>query len=414
LERKGITEQHILYEGSLSRPVIRGETAMDGQRAAEEISLICLTASISPGGRERLVEILAGSVDWEYLRELTNFHGIIPLVTHNLIASGLSSQVPQSYVNQLKHYHDRTIYRNMILTSELAKVLYAFGQRGIETVCLKGMALAEVLYGDPCLRTVGDIDILVRPGDISKAASLLADLGYKQIVPKQARDHPFHDEPYCKEVGFPLFLELHWALDDDKLAAFPQQDIWCRAQPLKFQGASTLMLSPEDNLLFMANHLPKHDFHVLKFLGDVVELLKKYEESLDWDYITVSARSWQIGPAVYYVLRRAKELTGAPVPDYSLGALRPSAWRWWLLNLLEDQESLASPIRGQRLRSETAALARSLMMKGPREMLKALSWQRGINKRWTWLRTAFWIVPVFVAALARYGARSVAKRRLTT
>jgi hypothetical protein len=164
-----------------------------------------------------------------------------------------------------------------------------------------------------------------------------------------------------------------------------------------------------NNLLFMANHLSKNDFHLLKLLGDIAELLKKYEASLDWDYITKSAHSWQLGPGVYYALRRARDLLGAPVPVAPLETLSPRTWRCWLLDLLVSQETFVSPIRWNRLRSETSALARSLTVSGPRRMLAALSRQRDPARENAWLWIAFWILPVFAAALVRYGEKLAAR-----
>jgi hypothetical protein len=340
-------------------------------------------------------------VDWRYLLDLAAFHGIIPFVIHNLDVNGFSSQIPQPYLNELKQIYHGTVYRNLILSSELAKILSIFSQHGIETICLKGAPLAESLYRNPILRHVGDMDILVHPEDISKAVALLAEQGYKQAVPQQGKSHPFHGEPYLKKASFPLAVELHWGLDDSKLVDFPKQEIWCRAQPLQFEGVSTLVLSPEDNLLFLANHLSKHNFQLLKLVGDITELLKKYEQSLDWDYIMSSTRSWKMEPAVYCALQRAGELLGAPVPAHPLEAIRPSAWRRRLLDFLVSKKTFVSPIKGNKLRSETSALARSLMMKGPREMLTVLSNHRGSRTGKAWLRTAFWIMVVFAAGIVR-------------
>jgi hypothetical protein len=405
-------EQLVSPSYAPSQKGYRERAGRAGQRLAEEILLLCTTANISPRARTRLSQIITKSVDWEYFLNLAVFHGITPLVNHQLVTNGFSPQVPQPYRDQLQHGYNSMVYRNLTLSRELANVLSTFSPQGIETICLKGTVLAEALYGNPALRMVADMDILVHPGDISKAGSLLAKLGYEQTMPDRPRNHPFHEEPYCKKASFPILLELHWDLDNRELVAFPEQEIWHRARQLQLEGVSTRVLSPEDNLLFMANHLPKHDFHLLKFLADVAELLRKHEQSLDWDYITGSARSWGIEPAVYYALRRAKELIGAPVPASSLEEMKPRTWRWWLLDFLVSQEVFVSPIRESRLRSETIALAHSLMMTRPRQMLAVLSSQRGGDKKGTWLRASFWIAWVFISGLGRYCARVVAKRRL--
>jgi hypothetical protein len=393
------------HKQTLTQPLEQKNSSLSGQQPAREILLLCVTANISPSQKERLSQILAGAVDWKYLLDLAEFHGVAPLIAHNLVANGLSSQVPQPYLERLSQIYNGTLYRNVILSNEVTKVLSVFSQHGIAAIILKGIILAEQLYGNPGLRTVADMDILVQPEEVSLAGSLLLEMGYQQPVPKQAWNHPFHEAPYYKQGQFPFFIELHWDLDNSKLVAIPKEEIWRRAQFLQLQGGSTMVLSAEDNLLFLANHLFKHHTHLLKFLGDIAELLKKYDGVLDWDYIIESARSWQIEAAVHYSLKRAKDLLEAPVPVSPVRALKPSIWRRWVLDFLVSQETFVSPIRSDKLRIETSALVHSLMRKHTRQMLAVLARHRGSEKRAKWLRTAIWIMLVFGAALGRNTAR---------
>lgn len=381
---------------------------VDGHRAAEEILLLCTTAIISPETKTCLAQIISKPVDWKYFIELVTFHGTMPLIAHNLVNYDFSSQIPQPYVKQMKNGYNGTVYRNVVLSHELSNILSAFNQHAIETIPLKGTILAETLYGNPCMRSVVDIDILVHHADIPLAGTVLGRLGYKQPISES--DHPFHGAPYRKNGSFPIILDLHWALDDSRLVAFTEDELWHRTVQTQFHGVPCLVLSPEDNLLFLANHLSKNEIHLLKFLGDIAELLKKYEGTLDWDYIIKAARSWQIEVAVYYGLRRVRELLGAPVPVYSLEKLRPRVWRWWMLNFLINQETFVSPIRWNRLRSETSALIRSLMVKGPRRSMTVLARNRGPGKKGMWPRTAFWVVVALGASLLRQATRFLTRQ----
>ncbi|OGO22532.1 MAG: hypothetical protein A2144_02235 [Chloroflexi bacterium RBG_16_50_9] len=378
-----------------------------GRKSAREVLLLCTTACLSPRVKERLGQILANPLDWKYFVELAAYQGVIPLVNHNLSVADFSSHIPQPCGNQLKQAYKYTVYRNVILTSELAHVVTALRSEGIETICLKGTALAEVIYGNACLRPVTDMDILIHPEDKARAGSIVAGLGYKRVAGKD-NHHPFHEE-YHKEAAFTLFLELHWNLDNKQLVAFPEEQLWSRAQPLELSGTACWMLSPEDNLMFLANHLHKHNSHQLKLLCDIAELLKKYEGKLDWDYITISAQSWQIKPAAYLALKRAQELLGAPVPAGPHVRLRPSFWRRFLLELFTGQESFISQSAETKLSSETSALAHGLMMKGSHEMTTVLTRYRGPWKRVRWLRTVFWTTVVVAAGLGRCLTRIAAK-----
>jgi len=348
-------------------------------------------------------------MDWEYLLDLASFHGITPLLTHNLVTDDFSSKVPQLYLSKLTQAYHNVMHRNLILSNELAKIITAFNEHSIETICLKGIPLVVCLYGNPFLRYVGDIDILVHPEDISKATALLTNLGYQQEVTQQKNAHSFHEGVFWKKASIHLIVELHYHLDDVNLVPFTEQEIWRRAQPLQFEGAPTLVLSPEDNSLFLANHLFKHDSNLLRFLVDIAELLKKHKESLDWDYIGSSARAWQMTPAAYYALRRIRELTDTPVPDSVFEAMKPGVCRRWLIDYLASRETFVTPIRDIRLRTWTALIVRSLMMKDIRKMLRVLSGQVATGKMSRVLRLLFWILPVAIAALSRNCVRLVSR-----
>jgi hypothetical protein len=381
-------------------PAGQGKPSLCGKRAAREILLLCTTANISAERKERISQLLAGTIDWAYLLELVEFHGVAPLIAHHLITNGFASQVPQRYLERLNQIYNGTLYRNMLLSDELIKVLSIFSRHKIPVITLKGTALAEQLYGNLGLRHVIDIDILVKPEELSPASSLLLEAGYKQLDTQLEWDHYFH-KVYEKQMQFPFFIELHWNLDDDKLVAVSQQEIWHRAQQLQIQGGTTMVLSPEDTLLFLANHLAKQSTQLLRCVCDIAELLKKYEHILDWEYIIRSARSWGVETGVYYSLKRSSELLGAAVPEYAMKALKPKAWRRRLLDFLINRDAFTSTTRQTKLSNETYRLVRSLMMKHTRQTLAVLARYRSHDKRVATLRTVIWIILVIGAALGR-------------
>jgi hypothetical protein len=399
-------QYNILNSQTQNRPAEQDRSSPSGRRAAREILLLLATASLSPSRKKRISQLLTGNVEWRYLLELAEFHNITPLIAHNLTANGLASNVPQLYIERLSQIYNATLYRNVILSHELRKILSTLSQNGITAIVLKGTILSEQLYGNPGLRTMADIDILVKPKELSLAGSLLVEMGYKQLVTQQEQGHPFH-EVYSKQTQFPFFIELHWNLDDEKLVSVPGQIIWHRAQRLQIQEGSTMVLSPEDNFLFLSNHLSKQDGQLLRSLCDITELLKRYEIALDWDYIIKSAYSWGIEIGAYHSLRKSKELLGAPVPASTIRSLKPKLWRRWALEFLLSREAFVSPIRCNKLRSETLILVRSLMMKCAYRTALVLAEYRGRGKKGVWLKTEFWIVLVFGAALMRNITRVV-------
>ena len=368
------------------------------RQTTNELLLLCTTATLSTERKERISNKLTGKIDWDYLLKLVTFHGVAPLIAFNLSTEGLASQVPQLYLNQLRQIYNNTIYKNVLLSNELAKILSTFRQHGVDAIALKGTILAEQLYGNPALRTVVDMDILVRSEQLSIANSLLLDMSYEKVILTNAMNHPFHNE-YCKNAKLPFFIELHWNLDDQKLVAIPQQEIWQRAQMSQIQKVDTLLLSPEDTLLLLCNNFSKPSDLLLKSLCDITTLIEKSSNILDWNYIADSSRSWGINISTYYSLYRSKELLRASVPEYVLEALKPGKWRCRLLNLLVNKEAFISTSKLNKLTIETYNLYRGLSMNHLHQTASILSNYRGSNGIWGKLRTVFWTILVFSTAL---------------
>ena len=402
-----------LYEETLTKRSGQGGSSVAGKRAAREMLLLCATSRMEHATREQIARLLRGPMDWEYLRDLSGFHDVAPLVAHYLSANGFSGRVPKPWLGWLTDVHNHTLYRNLILSAEVPRVLSHFDENGIEAIPLKGSVLAATIYDHPALRSMADIDVLVRERDVSRARACLAEIGYETTALEKLLAHSFHGTPFLKSQGFPVVLEVHWGLVDGRLATLPYEQIWDRAVPLQLGGVATETLSPEDNLLFLSYHLTKHDSGLLKFLCDIAEFIKWYGETLDWNYIRDGALSWEVEFAVYFSLKRAQEVLGAPVPAWVLEDLRPGATRRWLLGLLAGRDMFVSPMRGEKMRSETLALARALTMKRFRRPMMVLAEHRGSGKSGTWVRTAGWAALVIAYAFGRrlVGDRTIPKTR---
>jgi exopolysaccharide biosynthesis WecB/TagA/CpsF family protein len=59
----------------------------------------------------------------------------------------------------------------------------ALGARRIEWIPLKGLLFGRTLYGSPDVRTMNDLDFLVRPEKLDAASAVLEDLGYTRSIP---------------------------------------------------------------------------------------------------------------------------------------------------------------------------------------------------------------------------------------
>ncbi|HWS14839.1 MAG TPA: nucleotidyltransferase family protein, partial [Candidatus Methylomirabilis sp.] len=144
--------------------------------------------------------------DWEDLLRTSARHGVAPLLYHRLTNFHRSTPVPPEVIRQLRNSYLQNAGRNMRLYHEQAKVLGRLRQDGIPVIALKGLHLAEAVYGNIALRPMGDADLLVKPTDLSRVQDLLVEHGYTA-----SKEDTFcaqeHLPPYRK-AGSPS-IEIH-------------------------------------------------------------------------------------------------------------------------------------------------------------------------------------------------------------
>ncbi|OAD23097.1 hypothetical protein THIOM_001076 [Candidatus Thiomargarita nelsonii] len=226
----------------------------------------------------------------------------------------------------------RTTYLNVAgkntrLYYELAKVLKVLQNEEIPVILLKGAHLAEVVYESIALRTMCDVDILVRKTDLLKAEKKLLEMGYSssrveeiEVVCAKCQ----HLSPLAKQGVAPV--EIHWTIESPTSPFTIDVDgLWKRAQPATIAGVKVLALSPEDLLLHLCLHSAYHHFFEqgLRSLCDILETIRYYRNQIDWTLVEHRASQWNAKNPVYLTLRLARELLAAEVPDELLNALKP-------------------------------------------------------------------------------------------
>jgi hypothetical protein len=128
---------------------------------------------------------------------------------------------------RLLHEHlDHARRRWAQLERELADVLTAFSERGIEATVLKGACGAQRWFAEPALRPMADVDVLVSHDEQSRSAHALRELGYDEQVEGRSV-HPPRTEwrrrgsPVLPRslmlvhADDPVAIDLHASLDID-------------------------------------------------------------------------------------------------------------------------------------------------------------------------------------------------------
>ena len=248
--------------------------------------------------------------------------------------------------------------RNTLLYQELGLVLQALQHENIPVIVLKGAHLAALVYRHIALRPMSDLDLLVHPSDLERAAAKLRDLNYS--------GPPGGDVPtlWKGECHLPRLhkapgtaLELHWTpLSPARLPAIANDGWWQRSRPATIAGAPTRVLSPEDLLLHVCLHNACHPvcgpFGLgLRPLCDIAAIIRRYRETLSWPEVQARAVEWRTERFVYLALWLARELLGVAVPQSIMEGLCPRdfAERWAVVAIKQVLEAPEALSRGADL-----------------------------------------------------------------
>ena len=272
---------------------------------------------------------LAGEHDHRSLVEIARAEGVAPLLYSVVREQGL---VPPSAEQALRAAYYASAARSLLLFHELGSILHGLATAGLAVLLLKGAALAQAIYGNPALRPMGDLDLLVRREDVPTAVAAMAALGYTRVRAEpwaNATTATENELLLCKPGRSTAPLELHWSLLDSPYyqQKLDMQWFWQTALPIQVEGTSALMLGPEAQVLHLCAHLVLHhsngDELRLLWLHDLAEVVACYRERMDWELLLDRAQRYDLLLPLQQVLAR---LAGTewctPIPGAVLAQLQ--------------------------------------------------------------------------------------------
>jgi hypothetical protein len=275
-------------------------------------------------------------------RQLRRLQGIDPALQINHTAA----QVLQA----LEFYHAA---RNAIALAELDTVLDAAREASLPVLPRKGGHLARLVYREPGLRPMEDLDLLVAPDHIDPFVAVLERLGCQQgqvcgdrVLPLGRREQIFwrlygSDLPrFIKTIGNGAAGPLRFVGIDVNIALvlpgkgqeIPVAEVLDRAVTNVVNGRQSRYLAPEDTVLDLCTHIYKNST-ALRFMHetkhrrlikyvDVREYLSSHAEVFSWDVLLDRAIGYGVTDPVYFALAHLNLLFPDRVPPQVLDTLR--------------------------------------------------------------------------------------------
>lgn len=156
----------------------------------------------------------------------------------------------------------------------------ALTKEGIENIIVKGYVLRE-LYPIKDLRTMTDIDFVIRKKDGVKMERVMAELGYEMGEVLNG------DWDFFKNN---MHIEFHERLTESELGNGFDYDKYlsdCFNYTIEYKGL-TKTLDVEYHLIYMFIHCAKHFYNGgcgFRMIMDFAAYLKNYNDAINWKYL---------------------------------------------------------------------------------------------------------------------------------
>ncbi|MDI9216427.1 nucleotidyltransferase family protein [Clostridium tertium] len=283
---------------------------------------------------ENLNCLLKEELDWYEIFRIATKNKVVSLIWFNLHNRGYSDKIPSNLERIMYFYYLGTKYRNKSCLDNMKDILLKIEEKGVQCVPLKGGELIPELYKDLGIRSINDIDLMLKYSDTSSIRSIMNELGYiegdydestnsiikigreKRILWKNKMNNlfPFKkitNSEYVHIFEFDFCFSLDLDLNND-----PVNLMVSRANKENKYGH--LSLRPSDFFIHLCCHLYKEatnamwviigkDLNLIKFCDVREFFLNKLSKQDIREAIEFSKR-YGLEKAVYFTLYYLKEI----------------------------------------------------------------------------------------------------------
>lgn len=249
-----------------------------------------------------------GAIDWTEFDRLALMHGTYPCIYRANLQSPI---LPTDLAEKARMETEGTLARAYFFSHVASRTITTLRENGVESLLLKGPALAFGVYPSPELRPFSDIDLFIHERDNRKVLEILANHGLSLNKP-QLQEFNLREKSQLKfedHVNQPT-IEVHWdfvnshslqtslALDEDK--------IWSTRENLRIGELTLPILSPEMTFVEVSIHQAyQHQFDRFLWLIDLLQIIRRYGSKEFWESVEEITRgSGGARTAVHCALKR--------------------------------------------------------------------------------------------------------------
>lgn len=248
--------------------------------------LLCRVAFRRTNAAEVVGFLSDYKIDWDVFSRIIATHQLRPIIYR--VLSTVSEHIDPQFLSHLKQDTLKIASGNLVRLDEMLKIHSALVEAGIANIPYKGVLLSQFLYGDFVTRETGDIDIMIRAKDISRAYNVMSACGYK---PAHSIDLAFVDRfikteselMFVKHLASRLVkVEIHWEVTHDMMdVRVSVEQLFINAKGQVLLGKPVQTLDVKDLLVILMTHHGVNDvWRTFRHVADIAAFLEKDETVL--------------------------------------------------------------------------------------------------------------------------------------
>jgi hypothetical protein len=210
---------------------------------------------------------------------------VLPQLYCNLVAAGCDDPDRE----RLKDIYRHAWSSNQILFNAAGPILGALHEAGIDTMILKGAAVAGLYPNGIGTRPMRDIDILLRREAVDEGLRVLSQHGIAAADPRglararRSKHAVSLKGPDKRDLDFDLHWEALFKVGSDEA-------LWRSARPGVLGGAPVLVPGPADLLLHACIHGTGFEPAPMRWITDAMLIMRASAGGLDWEHLLTAAR----------------------------------------------------------------------------------------------------------------------------
>ncbi len=222
-----------------------------------------------------VTSLSAADIDAAEVVRAARVHRVAGLLTDQARAIGL----PAAVADPLRETALRDATGGLMTARETVRAHAGVRAAGVPALVIKGVALSMQTTGSPTGRGAGDVDLLVRAADVSRAREALVGAGWglkegALLEPGRLWRWVSYMRREALFPGTTIDVDLHWRIGMHMRPLPATEELLTRAVSVTIGGVDVPTLSPSDALAAACMHAHLDRYARLRSLVDIVRLVR--------------------------------------------------------------------------------------------------------------------------------------------